>query len=318
MPFMMQKRAVGFKIETTPYTAETLSAADYDFRAFNISFTPEIEAMARQYATGDYSAFSSIMGKRMCTVSFSVHVNYSGTATTAPEWGKLIKACAFSEEVLAGGVRYLTDSDECSTPATIEVQEEGCGSQDGMVIVVKGAMGNPTIVLNNIGEPVQIDFEFTGCLFDIKDRANGSLIDPTGFDASEPDAVLSSTLTAFGEAQTVNSVNIAVGNTVELYVDPSEASGYKGAYVVGREPTITLDPYLEPIATNDHFGRWSAGTTGAFSMTAGSNITISAPAMQITSAYAANDRNGISVNSLEGILTRNAGDDELKILQGVE
>lgn len=319
MPFSMQKRAIGLKLETTPFTAETLTSSDYDFRAFNVSYTPEIEAVARNYATGDYSAFSSIMGKRSMTVTFSVHMNYSGTVTTAPEWGKLLQACGFSETVLASGVRYLPDSSQCAVPATIEVQEEGCGSQDALILICSGAQGNVTFIMNNVGEPVQMDFEFTGVLYDVKDRANGSIINPGGFDSSEPEAVLGSTITVFGEAATVNSVNATLGNAVELFVDPAQTSGYRGAYITGREATISLDPYLEPIATNDHFGRWSGGTTGAFSMTVGSNLTISAPAVQITTAYAAADRNGISVNGIEGILTRGAtGDDELKILQGSE
>ena len=318
MPFATQKRSIGLSIETTPYTFETLDASDYDFRAFNLSYTPEIEALARQYATGDYSPFSSIMGKKQITISFSCHMNYSGTVTTAPEWGKIVRACGFAETVLAGGVRYLPNAGQCSVPVTIEIQEEGCGSQAAIVIQASGCMGNVSFVLNNIGEPVQMDFEFTGVLHDIVDRASGSIIDPTGFDTQEPDAVLSSTLTIFGEAATVNTVNINMANKVSMFIDPAQSQGYRGAYVVNRVPTISLDPYLEPLATNNHFGRWSGGTTGAFSMTVGSNITLSAPAMQITSSYGANDRNGISVNSIEGVLTRNAGNDEFKILQGSE
>ena len=319
MPFIMSKRTGGFALETTPYTKETLDATDYDFRAKNVTYSPEIETFVRKYATGDWSSFSSIMGKKKITISFSIDVAWSGTADTPPEWGKLLKACAFDENIFAGtGVNYVTDSSQCSNPATIEIQEEQCGTSNGVVITARGCMGNASLILDEIGQPMHIDFEFTGVFEGIADRTNASIINPTGFDAVDPDAVLSSTITAFSVAQPINTININLGNQVELYVDPSKVDGYRGAYVVNREPTIEMDPYLDLLATNDWFSRWSGGTTGALSMTVGDNITISAPAIQAISAYSAGDRNGFSSNSISGILTRNAGDDELKILQGSE
>lgn len=325
MPFIGQKRTLGFKLEAVAesgsgaYTPQSLAQGDYNVKVFNISYTPEIEATARKYASGDYSAFSSIMGKQMMTVSFSAHMAWSGANTTPPEWGKMLKASAYSETVLADGVRYLTDSDECGQPATIEIVEEQCGSGlADLVLRTHGAMGNVSFVLEALGTPVRMDFEFKGVLTSIEDRASGSHITPSFTDTTDPEAVLASTLTVFGEARSVDSVNINSGNQVEMFNDPSTSYGYRGAYVVNRDPTADLDPYLEGIATSADYSRWRDGTTGAFNMSVGDHITISAPAFQITAAYPAGDRNGFTANSISGILTRSAGDDELKILQGNE
>lgn len=321
MPFITQKRTIGGRIEATPYVRETLTSADYNFRAFNISYTPEIENVARKYASGDYSAFSSVIGKRSMTVSFSVHLapgSYSDL-TTVPEFGKFLRGCAFRQEILAGGVRYVTHSDECGVPLTIEVAEEQCGATNNdLVIAVRGAMGNVNVVLDGVGQPVRLDFEFTGVLDGITDRLAASRIAPTGFPLTEPDAVLASSITAFSENQTIDTMSINVGNQVELYIDPTSPQGYRGAHVVNRDPTVSLDPYLELVASRGNFGRWTAGTTGSFQASIGSYFTLSAPAFQIVNGYAAGDRQGMSINSIEGILTRFAGDDEFRIVQGAE
>ncbi len=315
--FMTMKRQIGAKIEATPYTAETLAAADYNFRAFNVAYTPEIESMARKYATGDYSVFASTMGKRMMTISFSVHPSWSGTATTPPECAKLIKACCMKETVGASNVVYKTDSAYNAVPLTIEVTESGCGiANSDLVLKAKGCTGEMKIVLDSVGTPIRFDFEFKGVLVSVTDRAVGSHITAGAFNATEPDAVLAATITAFSDARAIDSVNISLNNQVQMYIDPSDSSGYRGAYVVSRGdqgPSIQLDPYMELIADRADFARWTAGTTGSFSMTAGSHMTIAAPALQITQAYGSGDRNGISVNSISGHLCRISGNDELTI-----
>jgi len=150
----------------------------------------------------------------------------------------------------------------------------------------------------------------------VEDRDNGSIITPSFTDTTDPDAVLSATITAYGVAQPLNSVNINWNNQVELYTDPAQSSGNRGAYVTNREaPSISIDPYLDLIATDPWYTRWAAGTTGAFSMTVGDHLLIDAPAMQCTSAYGSGERGGFASNSIEGILTRNAGNDELRIYQ---
>ncbi len=314
-PFMVRKRTVGFKVESTPYTVESsLAASNYLRDAYNISYTPEIENAIRKYAAGDYSAFSSIIGKKKFTVSFSMDIKWSGGATTAPIWGDLLEACGFIETI-GSSVDYETGSNGCSKPITIEVQERMCDTtSNGLILKGRGMCGNSPIVGANVGETVRFDFEFQGVLHSIEDRVQGSLITPSGADATEPDAMLAATITAYGTAQPINSVNINPNNIVEMYIDPSNNEGYRGAYIVDRDPpSISLDPYMDLLANDNMYSRWSAATTGAFSMTVGSNITISAPKMQVIDAYKSGERGGMSVNAIEGILTRDSGNDELKI-----
>lgn len=311
MTFTKRQRTIGFKLESTPYTAETLGGGDYDFRARDIECGPEIEEYKRLYATGDYGAFNSIMGKRKGTVSFAVDMAPSGTNTTPPEWGKILKACAVSETIGGSNVTYKGDAQENNTPATIEIVDRDEGSSPTQVVTkLAGCMGNGRIIMDSLGQPVRLEVEFQGRLVSITDRESGSLITPSGFDNTLPDAVLSSTLTLFGEAQPLDKVTLDFGNDIQMALDPSSSDGYKGAYVVNRLPTLQIDPHLDTIANRGNYARWTGNTTGAFSMSVGSNVVISAPCAQIIKGYDGADRDGFTVNTIDCILTRTSDTDE--------
>ena len=319
MPFITDKRIMGFKVEDPAYTAIANGAIEYAFKPFDIAYSPEVETVARKYATGDYSAFKSVVGKISMTCSFSVHLAWSGVAATPPEFADLLEACAMTETVHGStGVSYKTTS-VCSAPITIVIWESPCGAgSDGLYIKMKGAMGTVQIVMDAVGNPVTMNFEFQGVLNAMGDDTVPTV---TGYDTTDPDPVLSSTITLDFEngspvAQNIDSMTVDIGNTIAMYTDPADAYGFRGAYVVGREPTLELDPYLEPLATQDLASFWTGGVTGNFVMTVGDNITLSAPAFQITEAYSPADRDGIVTHTLSGILTRLDGNDDFEILQG--
>lgn len=317
--FFSQKKVVGLKIEYTAYDVETLDVGDFDFRAYNITYTPTIAEIKRKYATCDYDSFTSVMGKQSGTVGFHVDMApHPNGAQLAPEWGKILQSCGYKITVFGStGVSYVPHADYSTVTATIEVRETDEGTTPTQVrLLYAGCVGNVNFILDEIGNPLRAEFEFTGRLEAIDDIAFGNKICPTGFDQSEPAGVLASTITAFGEAQALDKVAINTGNQVELVTAPEKSQGVKGAAIVNRESTMQIDPYLEKIATSDHYSRWSGATSGAYSMTVGADITVSAPAIQITKAYGGADRSGITVNTLDMILTRNAGNDSLEILQG--
>jgi len=320
MSFLPERRTIGAKTESTPYTAETLAATDYNFKAFNINYSPEIAMMARKVARGDFSREVSIAGKRSCTVSFSVELAYSGTANTAPTYGKLLKACALKETVhTTTGVSYLTDAGYSAVPVTIEVVEKDEGTSPVQVVVrVRGCMGNAKISFDSVGQPCRIDFEFKGALVSIADRAFASILTPTSMNDSTPDAVLSATVSFYTETRRIDKFSVDLGNDVQLFTDPAQSVGLQGAHVVSRNPTVEIDPDLALIATNGDFARWVANTTGAMSVTVGSNFTLSAPAIQIIKDYAPGDREGHVTKTMSFECKRSSGNDEFKILQGAE
>jgi len=319
MSFLLAKRTVGFKLEAVPYTAEVLAVGDFDFRAYNISYDPDIAKTARKLAEGDFSRRISISGKRSLPFTFSVDVSRSDAVATAPKYWKLLRACGMKQVVHGStGISLVTSSETTNVPGTIEVVEKDEGASPVQVVVQgRGAMGNAKFVLDNVGMPMRIDFEFKSALIDIFDRAFGSILSPTGFDAALPDAVLSATTSFFAETQKLDTVTTDLGNQVELYTCPANADGWEGAHVVDRNPTLEMDPDLELLATQSDFTRWTGETTGALLITIGDSLQFSAPAAQLIKAYTPGDREGHVTNTKSLELKRGpTGDDELELLQG--
>jgi len=320
MGFNKTKRTLGMKIESTPYTAETLAATDYNIEAFNIEYTPEIAVLERKIARGDLSRDVSITGKRQVTITFSIHAYTSSTLNSPPNYFKCLQACGMFQTIHGStGVSLVPHASYTNVPATIEVVEKDEGTSPSQVVIkAHGCMGNVKIPLGNVGEPLRYDFEYKGVLTSITDRAYGSILTPTGMTSQQPEAVLACGITLFGEGQQLNTITIDLGNVVENYTDPTKDQGYEGARVVDRNPNIALDPDLELIATQGDYARWTGNTTGIFSMQIGDNMAISAPAAQLTNAYQPGEREGHVVNNKTLELKRSSGNDELKILQGSE
>ena len=322
MSFIPGRRTLGAKLESTPYTAETLTADNFNIQVYNINYTPEIPKKDRKIARGDFSRDPSVTGKRAITITGSVDVYHSDTNTTPPNYFLLLRACGMKQVIGASGVTLTTDSDYTNVPLTMEVVEKDEGtSPSQLVYKAKGCMGNATIVVENVGEPARIDFEFKGCLVSVTDRAYGSILAPSGISTVVPDSVMSSGVTLFGETQCLNTYTINLNNTVELYTCPGEPTGYKGAHITDRHPTLEMDPDLELIATQGDYARWTENTTGAFSSTIGSigdEITLSAPAAQYSNAYQPGEREGHTVNNKTLELKRSSGNDEFKIVHGEE
>jgi len=324
MSFMEPKRTFGAKLESTPYTQETLANTDFKFAAYNVAYSGDIPMTGRKLARGDFSKDVSVAGKRAVNFTCSVDLYHSGTPATAPNYFELLRGCAMKQTTHgATGVSLVPHSDYTNIPLTIEVVEKDEGTSPGqMVIRGKSCMGNAKIGYDNVGEPARIDFEFKGVLVAIEDRAFASILAPTGISSQVPDAVLSSGVTMFGETQCLNTITYDLGNEVELFTCPGETEGYLGAHVVNRNPTVELDPDLELIVTQGDFARWTGNTTGALSTTIGTigrKLNISAPAAQIVNAYQPGDREGHVTNQKSIELKRGTnGDDELEILQGVK
>lgn len=318
---ILVKRTIGFQTEAVPYNGQTLTVADYNLSAYDINYDPQIQEYARKLARGDYSKDVSVMGKRSIKITFKTDMAWSGTINVPPIYAKCLKACGFKETIYgATGVGYTPHADYSNIPATIEIVERDEGASANQVVIrAIGCMGTVKLVTNQIGEPKHMEWEFTGVLDSIADRTFASILTPTGLSTYLPEAILACTTSLFGESQMFNKITIDVGNKVELWTDPTKASGYSGARIVDRDATIDMDPALALVATNGQFSRETQNITGAYSESVGQHITIRAPQAQIIQAYKPGEREGRVTNSIKCRLTRDTnGNDELEILQGAK
>lgn len=315
------KKTMGFKIETTPYTAETLTSAEYNQRIYDIKVTPDIESYARKLARGDYSRDTSVAGRRKCVVTCTVDLYPGATASTAPQYFAMIRACGYKQLAHGStGISLTPNADYNRVPGTIEVAipEEGATPRQA-VIKMHGAMGKLKIESSQIGQPLKLLFEFTGVLTSITTRAFASIITPTAFDTAACPAVLAATFSLFGTWQFPSKFSIDGNEDVKLFDDISKAQGYEGSRVVDRNMTMECDPDMVVTDDKDYYTDQINNTTGALSVTIGGSpkIVLSAPAVQIAGGNVPEPREGHVANPLKLELKRGtSGNDEFEILQG--
>jgi len=154
MGFKKRQMLIAAKIEAVPGTEETLAGADA-ILVKEPNITPfEAESVGRDIA-------SMVMGNDIqynvapyCSVEFTCELAGSGTATTAPAFGKLLRACGMAEVIEIDRVEYVPIWEGFET-LTLHFWQN-----DNLHKLV-GAMGSFSLALNAKGMPT-IKFRFIG------------------------------------------------------------------------------------------------------------------------------------------------------------
>jgi hypothetical protein len=268
---IMKKEAVRGTLVTWPSSWAT---TDFDIEFFNIEVTRELAEYERMYALGDHDSLASVFGKRRATVSASIDLRWSGDNDTPPNLSKALHALGLLETVtdstsvkwnpdkacdLGGGVSGATD-----LPFDIAIQDEVMGSSPkALTVLIRGALGNASIVMDEGGQPLRLDCEFTGVLDSIVDTTTPLGPDNAKLDTTLPDVVLSSTITAHTKVKRIDTLTLDFGNVVELENAPANSAGLLAAYISERHPILTINPLADLLANDDIWTRWTGSTEGA-------------------------------------------------------
>lgn len=303
---LTNKTQLAAKAEETEGTAIALAGADA-LLIMKPVWKPNPVMNDRPLAGSSLSPHKKIPGARSAVIEFDVELKGSGTAGTAPEFGKLLKACGFGETVVeATSVTYLPAS------SAIDVLTMAL-YMDGIIKKIWGARGTVSIKLET-GKPGILHFVFTGADFSVADGA--MLSDGVSYDATTPQPFMNSSFTIDSYAALIGALEIATNNKVALRPDANASSGYRSAVITGREPGMSFDPELVTVATYDFYGKLRSGNEGALTATLGAtggNIcTITAPKVQYTALNPA-EKEGFQTLGIDCQLNRNTGDDELSI-----
>lgn len=314
LPFITAKFLAGAKLESTWGTAETVASEDIDTRIRDLSFSTEIDAYVRNFASGRHSKASAIMGKRRGTVTFTYDMAAGSGLGVAPKAAKFFKMCGATETVVATtSVSYTPDATKDATSGTMAFCMVPV-SGNAIIVTMKGCMGNCVITLSDLGEPLKAVFTFTGALVSV---ADGSALALTSPDTSVPPGSVGSTITMASEVQRIGTFELDFGNDVQLKYDPADTTGYLGAYIASRNPVLRIDPQIDLMANDAVWTRWSTGAEGVFSFkTPASNgiaWTVSAPKAQLIT-LGNGDRNGEAIWTQEYELHESSGNDEWTLL----
>ena len=90
-----QKAMLVAKLESTPYTAETLTNTEFDIEVENLSWGENITMFQRKVMDGTLDSYNSVPGQQTGSFKFMVPINPGATATTEPAWSKFLQGCGF-------------------------------------------------------------------------------------------------------------------------------------------------------------------------------------------------------------------------------
>jgi hypothetical protein len=324
------KYVVG-KQESTPYTAETLVDADFKVAVENLTYSNEIKMFRRKILDGFLDQSPMVPGKQSGKVGFMIPLTPGATVATQPKWSHFLESCGFKVmgwdggvEVAVGsaveGISWVLHAEKVQIPCTIETAELSVGASPKQLITkLRGCMGNVQFMIGEVGEPIQMVFDFSGALVSIADQVYASKLDPTSLSTVLPPAVLAACVTVGGVNQICDKFEINPNASVVPYTDPNKAEGIRGFYIGSWDPSMTVDPNMELLADDPVYPEWLAGTPGAVSIIMNStpNLTLSAPVAQYETVTV-DEREESSIAGKTFRLLKSSGNDSIELLQGAK
>lgn len=207
MPLLTRKRLILLESEATYGTDPTPTGADA-ILVRDLSITPlQSDTVGRDLVRPYLGASEQLLANTRVQCTFSVELAGSGTAGTAPRYGKALLACGLSETIVATtSVTYAPVSSSFGS-CTIYY------NIDGVLHKVTGARGTFTIN-GTVGQIPTIDFTFTGIYNTPTDTALPSV---TYADQATPVIFKQGNTTDFqllSYSGCLQSVSFDIGNTL--------------------------------------------------------------------------------------------------------
>ena len=294
-----QLGALAVEIEDTKGTAKVPATADAAIEVEDIEIDVQTEHYERNPIHPAFDRPVSVPGPTMCEFSFAVPFAGALSAGGLPMYSKCLRASALAQEQNVGtSVIYRPLSDEnVQETATLDFYRGGAGGSKR--IRVAGAMMSPVFEVNH-GDKPMIRFVGRGVFVHEEDAATPSNIP---YVEVGPPAALGATLTWKSVNLIATQVVFDMGNDIQLRPSMGSAEGYLHAVVVEREPTITVDPEDELVATLDFISHMRSSSTGVAQLyvdwgsVAGNRIAMDFRQCQLLSASPA-DRSGLRIRNL--------------------
>lgn len=305
MTLLKRKRVLAAKTEATPGTAETLSASDAVFNAYDTMIQQEIGFDPREGERA-FGMRPSITQGYKGKVTFKIDAAWDGTATE-PAWADtFLPACGWVKSGQVFTPRTEAPGSNVKT-LTIAVYI------DGMRKMLTGCVG--TFKLNcPTGKAAFFEFEFIGVWNAPTDTA---ILSPTYPTASSL-RFANSTTTWNSVALILENITLDAGNEMILREDASATAGFVSGIITNRIPKVSANPEAKLIATQDRWGQLLAMTEGTLTWNldgpTNSALTIAAPKAQIVNIQEA-DRGKLVVDQIDWQCNRDGStvDNEVSI-----
>ena len=243
MALLLRKRLIVIETETTYGTDAAPDGADAVL-VRDLSITPQSsDVVSRDLIRPYLGASQQLLANTRVECTFSVELAGSGTAGTAPAYGKALKACGLAETIVAStSVTY----DPVSTgfeSVTIHYNIDGVRHQ------MRGCRGSVSLTAN-VGEIPTLDFTFTGIYVQPDDTA---ILTPTYANQDDPLVFKNDNVTGFqllSYAGALQSFSFDLGNTT---VYRELVGGSKEILITDRAASGSVSIEAVTMATKDYF-----------------------------------------------------------------
>ena len=270
MPLLTRKRLLLSKAESTYGTSSSPAGTDA-ILASALEVEPlQMELVDRELLQSYLGNSSQIVAQRAVSINCSVEVAGSGTAGTAPQWGSLMKACGFSETIVAStSVTYAPVSTSFSSTTLAFFN-------DGMRHLVVGCRGTVGFELT-AGEIPRLNFEMMGIYATPTDTANPAV---TYSNQAAPLAVNADSTTSVSVHSFSGCMQAFSMDVANEMVYRQLAGCTKQVLITQRAPAGEITIELPTIASKDFWTIASNQTQGSISWvhgtTAGNIATFTA------------------------------------------
>ncbi len=306
MAFRWKRKIVLFKAEVTPGTDPVPVVATNAMLVRNFRISPLVtEGEDRDFEAMYVGNKGRIVAGSMVRYDFDVELAGGGAAGTAPGWGPLIKACAFSETVNAGtSVVYTPVNPGAETTGTMYFY------MDGKLYKALFSVGNVEINLPK-GKIPLLHFTFIGIYAAVSDAA---LSAPTLTAFTKPVAVTNANttpMTLHTYAAKFKEFKVSAGNVL-TYRNLVNSESVRFTDRDSRGSAVFEE---ELVATKNFLSIAQLGTLGAFTVThgtvAGNKVKIDGANVQIGDPGLDQDENIAMLSTPLLFTASSAGNDEL-------
>lgn len=324
------------KVETTPGTMETITAADFNTKIFNptISMTVEPDDDAAKYANGNHGEDVAVMGIQHGTIGFSMKMQASdGGVTVAPSWAKFAYGAGLAPVSYSGtgwALQPLKSYDEKTLTIWVYKIKRGA-NPTATVFKYAGCMGTLTVGGDGTGKPVMMNYSFMGKLVDV-DFNVSTIPDINTVDDTCYERMMGTSVKVDSVTRHIESASLDTGNEISMLKDMNEDTGIGFFGITKRSPRYTMNPLMisytgAEVTDYDYFYGSTTGcpATPDIVLTT-QHFTITMPKCQLSS-LAPSSRDGLSSfdqtwrvlgNGYTGVLADSAMPAEatFEILQG--
>lgn len=304
---LTRKAAILVKMESTYGGGGVPGPADAILLNGEPDLTPmDMQTVDRNLLRAFFGNSEKIPTGLFTRVAFSCELAGSGTAGTAPAWGKLMRMCAFSETITAATkVEYKPVTDALES-GVIYV------NRDGVLHQLTGARGSVKLSFAVDGLP-KLEFNFLGLFNPVTDDAMPT-VDFAAWKKPLPvNADNTPTFSLHGYAAAMDTLSIDVANQVSRFAFLNETESIE---MTDRMPAGSIAMKAVRVADKDWWTAIKNVDLGILQLihgkTAGNKVQVDAPKVQIHNPRYA-DKNKTLLLNAELVFAPNTGNDELVI-----